>query len=233
MKKSLSVVLVAVFASINVLCDSIWFFSEFSSGIWYGLVFLMEPLTGIILGPYAGFLSTLLGVLIGHCIYFRDPYEFVFTFGAPIGAMMSGFLFRGKWRPVLTCYTALLAGYFVAPVAWQLPVWGMWDVYCAYLTLFTTAIIIAKKQWRKRSRAIVYVLALCSFIGLEMDVLFRIFILVPCQTFHLFYGWNTEILHSIWVAGACITPVKVAIATLFTGIIGPPLIRVVRKMGLL
>ncbi|MEA2089326.1 MAG: hypothetical protein U9O89_01000, partial [Thermoproteota archaeon] len=186
----------------------------------------------IVLGPYAGFLSTLLGVLIGHCIYFRDPYEFVFTFGAPTGAMMSGFLFRGEWKPVLTYYTALLAGYCVAPVAWQLPVWGMWNVYCACLTLLATAIIIVKKRWKKRLRTVVYVLALCSFIGLEADVLFRIFVFVPCQTFRLFYGWNTESLFSIWVAGACITPVKVAIGTLFAGIIGPPLIRVLGKIGL-
>jgi hypothetical protein len=232
MRKSLFVILVAVFASINVVFDSIWFFSEFSSGVWYGLIFLTESLTGIVLGPYAGFMSTLLGVLIGHFIYFRDPYEFVFTLGAPVGAMMSGFLFRGEPKPVVTYYTALLVGYFVSPVVWQLPVWGMWDVYLAFLTLLVTAIIIIKKRWKKRSGAVFYVPALCSFIGLEADVLFRVFVLVPCHTFHLFYGWNAEILSSLWVAGAFITPVKVAITILFTGIVAPPLTYATKKMGL-
>ena len=194
---------------------------------------MAEPITGIVLGPYAGFASSLIGVLIGHFIYFRGPYEFLFTIGAPIGAMVSGLLFRRRWKMALMYYTALLAIYFATPVAWQLPIWGMWNVYCAYAGFFAAAMMIRKGFWELKSGRIPYALAICAFIGLEADVLFRIFVFIPCQTYRLFYDLNIEALRMIWVLGAAETPIKVAISSLFTAIVGPPLIKVVRKSGFL
>ena len=141
MKKSSYVSLIAVFAALNVVCDAI-VIPQFSSGVWYGLVFPTVPITGIVLGPFAGFLSTLIGVLVGHTITPRGAEEFLFTLGAPIGAAVSGLLFRRGWKLVFVYYTVLLASYFVTPVAWQLPMWGMWDVYGAYLALLITVFLM-------------------------------------------------------------------------------------------
>ena len=232
-KRSVFVSLVAVFASFNVICDSLMGLPELSSGVWYSWIFLATPITGIVLGPYAGFISSLIGVMIGNFIYFRGPYEFLFTIGAPLGAMVSGLLFRRRWKTALTYYTVLLAIYFATPVAWQLPIWGMWDVYCAYAGLFAANIMIMKGSWEPKSRGIPYALTMCAFIGLEADVLFRIFVFIPCQTYRLFYDLNIEALRMVWILGATETPIKVAISSLFTAIIGPPLIKVVRKSGLL
>jgi hypothetical protein len=74
-------------------------------------------------------------------------------------------------------------------------------------------------------------LALSAFVGLEADVLFRIFILVPMQTYSLFYGWDVEGLRAIWTLGAILTPLKAALATLATTIIGPPLINLVNQIN--
>lgn len=231
MKKSSFVSLVAVFASLNVVCDAI-IVPQFSLGVWYGLVFLIEPITGIVLGPYVGFLSTFIGVIVGHTITPRGAEEFLFTLGAPIGAMVSGFLFRGKWKPVFLCYTVLLAAYFITPIAWQLPMWGMWDVYFAYLILFLTILMTGRKSvWDNKSNRNLYVLALSAFIGLEADILFRIFVFIPCQTYRLFYGLPVEILQGIWVAGALITPIKVAISALITTVLGLHLTKILPLGG--
>ena len=233
MKKSRFVSLVAVFASFNVVCDSLMGLPWVSSGVWYSWIFIAEPITGIVLGPYAGFLSSLIGVMIGHFIYFRGPYEFLFTLGAPIGAMVSGFLFRRSWKAVLTYYTVLFAIYFITPVAWQLPVWGMWDVYLAYASLLVVTVIMVKKNsWNPDSRGLLYVMVMCAFIGLEADVLFRIVVFIPGQTYRLFYDYSVETLRLIWMEGAAETPVKVALSTLVTAIVGPPVIRAVRKIRL-
>ena len=230
MKRSLFVSLVAVFASFNVVCDSLMGLPELTSGVWYSWIFMAEPITGIVLGPYAGFLSSLIGVMIGHSIYFRDIYEFLFTLGAPIGAMVSGFLFRRRWKAVLIYYTALLAMYFVTPIASQLPVWGMWDVYLAYVSLLVAAMMMVRKSsWKSESRSLLYIIAICVLVGLEADVLFRIFVFIPGQTYRLFYGFDMEALRAMWVAAAAVTPIKVAISILVTTIIGPPLINVIRK----
>lgn len=173
--------------------------------------------------------------MIGHSINFVNVYEFLFTLGAPIGAMISALVFRGKWGIALTYCFALLGGFFVVPVAWQLPFWGMWDVYLAFAVLLATAFIMTKwkKLWNVKSKVrLVYIIALSRFIGLEADVLFRVFIIIPCQTYQLFYNWDVDALQALWAMGAVETPIKAAISTIITVLIGPPIISVARRMGL-
>ena len=233
MRKSQFLALVAVFASVNVIFDSLIGLPELSSGVWYSWIFIVEPINGIVLGPYAGFLSSLIGVMIGHSIYFRDVYEFLFTLGAPLGAMVAGFIFRGRWKIVLTYYTALLGIYLITPMAWQLPIWGIWDVILAYFILLAVAVMVAQKgSWNPESRSLLYVIALSALIGLEADILFRIFVFIPGQTYRLFYNLSKEALVPIWVEAAAITPIKVAISILVTTTVGPPLVKVIRKMGI-
>ena len=222
--------LIIMFASLNVVCDSLIGLPQLSSGVWYSWIFMIEPITGIILGTYAGFISTLIGVIVGHFIYFRGIHEFLFTIGAPVGAMVSGLMFRGRWKPVLAYYTVLLLAYFVTPLAWQLPIWGMWNTYLAYLCLVVLTTLgrgVLKLESNKPS----YALALSAFIGLEADILFRIFIFIPCQTYQLFYGFTVEALQLIWLTAAFVTPVQVAMSALATVILGPPVIRVLRNMA--
>jgi hypothetical protein len=229
--------LVAVFAAFTVVCDSLvapeWLLPY--SGVWHSWVFISEPITGIMLGPLAGFFSNFIGVMIGHSINFIDVYEFLFTLGAPIGAVISALVFKGKWGIALTYYLALFAGFFVAPEAWQLPPWGMWDVYFAFVLLGAASVLATKwrKFWNtKSSTNVLCILALSAFIGLEADVLFRIFILVPCQTYRLFYNWDVGALQAIWALGAVETPIKAALSTIVTVLIGPSIISAARRMGL-
>lgn len=227
-KNSQFVSLVAIFAALNAACDSIIGISLFEYGVWWSLIFLMTPLTGIVLGPYVGFVSTFIGVIIGHFIYFRGTPELFFTLGAPIGAMVSGLLFEGGWKKVFVYYTALFVTYFITPVAWQLPIWGMWDIYLAYACLLL--MMLVGNSWKLKSRGLLYAGFMCAFIGLEADVLFRIFLLVPCQTYRLIYGWPVEALQLAWGLGAFVTPIQVIVSGLVTAITGPQLIRVVRKI---
>jgi len=233
MRKSLFLSLVAVFAALNVVSDSVMGISQFEYGVWWSWIFLIEPITGIVLGPYVGFLSTFTGVMIGHFIFFRGAPEFLFTMGAPVGAMISGLLFRRKWKPVFAYYTVLFIAYFASPVAWQLPIWGMWNTYLAYAGLCTAAFVFPKKGTEKpEGKGFLYPLVLYAFIGLEADILFRIFLLVPCQTYRLIYGWPIQSLQWAWMLGAAVTPVQVALSALVvTPLVGMPLIKLLRKVG--
>jgi len=226
-KKSRLVSLVAAFATINFICDAI-VFPQLSEGVWYGLVFISEPITGIVLGPYAGFLSTFIGVMVSHVISPRGVEEFLFTIGAPIGAMVSGLMFTGGRKKVLAYYSVLLASYFITPVAWQLPAWGMWDVYFAYIALLAIILLVAAKGGSIKgvNRNPVF-LATYAFVGLEADVLFRIFLFVPCQTYRFLYGLPVEALQAIWVAGAVVTPIKVTISALVTASLGLRLLKII------
>lgn len=234
-EKSTFVSLIAIFAAFNVICDSLVSSPLPYSGVWHSWIFILEPLTGIILTPLASFFSALIGVMIGHFVNFLDVYEFLFTLGAPIGAMISSLIFRGKWSIALIYYTALLGAFFVTPVSWQLPFWGMWDVYLAFICLLITSVMV--KKWKTlwntwSSSRLIYILALSTFIGLEADVLFRIFILIPCQTYQLFYNLDVNALQGIWILGAVETSTKAALSTIITATVGLPIITAIRKMGL-
>lgn len=223
------VALVAVFAALNVISDSIVVLPDPNS-VWQSGNFLFEPITGIILGPLLGFVASFTGVMVGHYILFINIYEFVFTLGAPIGAAISALLFKGRWKPVLLFYCMLFASYFASPVAWQLPMWGMWDTYLAFALLIFSILLIKRGWWRLNDKKLFFVLAITAFVGLEADVLFRIFLFVPMQTYSIFYGFNVEFLQSIWAVASIVTPLKVALSTLATMIIGPPLLSLLERI---
>lgn len=226
--------LVAVFAALTAVCDSIMGISQFREyGVWWSWIFLIEPITGIVLGPYGGFLSTLIGVTVGHFIYFRGTPEFLFTLGAPVGAMISGLLAEERCKPVFAYYTVLFAAYFATPVTWQLPVWGPWNTYLAYGGLCALALLSAKgKRVKLKGKRSPYYLGLYAFIGLEADILFRIFLLVPCQTYRFIYGWPVEGLQLAWALGAVVTPIQVTLSALITTpLVGLALIKALGKMG--
>ncbi len=224
------VALTAVFAALNVVTDSFASLPELPSGVWYSWNFLAMPLTGIILGPLLGSAATFIGVMIGHYVFFIDAYEFLFTLGAPIGAAVAALVFRKKLKPILIYYAILFAAYFLTPVAWQLPIWGMWDTYLALIILIVAAFLIRTGIWTAQSKNLPSILAVAAFIGLEADVLFRIFLFIPAQTYSLLYGFDVETLQVIWSSGAVITPIKVALSTIATVAVGHPLIKTLRKI---
>ena len=235
LKESSFVSLIAVFAAFTIVCDSLMGPLLNISGVWYSWIFIAEPISGIILGPYASFFSTFIGVMVGHSIYIRGSAEFLFTLGAPIGAVISSLIFRGKWKIALIYYSALLGAFFVTPVSWELPFWGMWDVYLAFGCLLVSVVILKRRKdlWNTKSTGVrlLYVIALSAFIGLEADVLFRIFILVPCQTYQLIYALDVSGLQSWWAIGAVETSTKAALSTLISMIVAPPAIKAARQMG--
>lgn len=224
--------LIAIFAALGAVCDSIVTLG-FSAGVWFGWIFIISTIAGIVLGPYNGFVSTLIAVMIGHYFFPRETvYEFIFTLGAPTGSMISGFMFRGDSKKVFAYYTAMLVSYFITPISWRLPIWGMWNCYVAYIVLIAIATLNKFRIINLRETEHKYLLAICTFLGLEADILLRIFILVPCHAYQFFYGLTPEALASIWAAPApIITPIKVALSILATVTVCPPLIRILEKYG--
>jgi thiamine transporter ThiT len=73
--KSQRIALIAMFSVISIVLDSI-ITPGFSAGVWFGWIFIMSPVNGLLLGPIDGFITTLLSVMIGHTVVFRESvYE--------------------------------------------------------------------------------------------------------------------------------------------------------------
>ncbi len=202
------------------------------AGIWDSWVFLISPIVGVILGPFIGAYSVGLGTLLGHFIYFRDPYEFIFMLGAPLGAAMAAFVYQRRWRPVLGIYSFLLVGYFLSPVSWALPLVGIWDCLMGFavVLLFT---LCTNLGWSPTSekRSQLLLLLFTALIGLEADILLRIFILIPGQTYWVFYGLTIDALQYMWLTAGVITATKVTLGAIMTITVGLSLLQLLPHIG--
>ncbi|NWF96520.1 MAG: hypothetical protein HXY34_10315 [Candidatus Thorarchaeota archaeon] len=225
--KSSSVAMTGLFASLIAVLDSTPMLPGFYSGVWDSWAFILSPLAGMLLGPVLGASSVLVGSVLGHVIMTRDPYESVFMFGAPVGAAVTGAVMQGHHRTVFAAYTLMFVPYLLTPVSRDLPLWGVWDTLGAW---FLSVILCSKKRHSDSVDASFSVMTLCAAVlGLEADVLFRLFLLVPCQTYSLFYGLTPDQLAVLWAAASIIVPAKVALATVFTAALNKRLENVVAR----
>ena len=226
------VAFVAVFTAMVAVLDAIPTLPAFYAGVWDSWPFLLSPIIGILLGPYVGALSVGLGSFLGHMIYFRDPTELLFMLGLPLGTAVAGFVYQKRWRPVFGIYTAMLLCYFIYPVSWELPLWGIWDILLGFGVVLIYSVLTTRGIWSNTSeRYNLLLLVFCSVIALETDILFRVFVLVPGQMHWFFYGWTATELYYIWLGAGFITPIKVVLATIVAITLGRQLLRVLEQHG--
>ncbi|MFX1508908.1 MAG: hypothetical protein ACFFBR_01250 [Promethearchaeota archaeon] len=228
--RSRIVAYLAVFIALITVFDVIPMLPGFYGGIWDSWIFLFGPLIGVLLGPFFGFLAVGFGSLLGHIIYFRDPFELVFMLGACVGTLCAALIFQRRWKPVLVIYAILLGGYLLYPVSWTLPIIGIWDILLAFGLLLLFSILMSRSWWpSNRWTSVWFLLLFAAIIGLEADILFRVFVLVPGQTYWLFYGLTPDALYWIWITAGIITPTKVVLGTLFSITVGFSLLRLLPR----
>ena len=222
---SRSITITAMFAAMIAVLDSIPMIPGFYGGIWDSWAFMLSPIVGILLGPIYGAISVGLGGLVGHLVYFRDPIELLFMLGAPVGAGMAGLVFQQRWRSVFVIYSLFLLGYFITPVTWSLSLLGIWDVLVGFWIVLVVTVISNLNKATNLLSSTSLKLILATVIGLESDILVRIFILIPGQTYWTYYAMPLEVLQVLWLVAGIITPIKVILAALATIAIGQALIR--------
>ena len=227
---SRTVAFLAIFAALIAVLDIVPAFG-FTSGVWDSWAFLLSPIVGILLGPYLGAISVGLGSFLGHTIYYRDPTEFLFMIGLSMGAAVAGFVYQRKWKPVFGIYTAMLLGYFIYPVSWGLPLWGIWDILVGYGVVLIYSVAATRGIWSNTSeRHKLLLLLFCTVIALETDILFRVFVLMPGQV-HWILGMTPEILYGIWLVAGIITPIKVVLAAIVVVTLGRQILRILERHG--
>ncbi len=230
--RSSFVAFTAVFAALVAVFDSIQILPALDSGIWYSWVFLTIPLVGIMLGPLVGAFAVGLGSFIGHFIYFRGPTEFLFMLGASVGAAMAALIYQRRWRPALGIYSIMLVSYFLTPVTRILPIFGVWDVLLGFSLLLAFALCTNRGWWPDKERhSKLLLIIFCAVIGLEADILFRIFLLIPCQTYWLLLAMTPEVLLGLWLSAGITTPLAVIIATIVTATVGLSLLQLLPHLG--
>jgi len=223
MRKSITFGLVAVFAALH----TIMYFLP--SALWRNWAVCLEPIEGIILGPYVGFFAVLLGSSISRMITF-DPLWMFGIIAEPVSVLIVGLLSRRVWKSALLAYAIMLLAYFAHPFGRAFPLWTILDVLAALILIYPAARFsnrLFSPSVKRRSTA----LLLISFVGIATDSLIRIFLLIPCGLSGLFFT-SFEDVSAIFTLGAVASYIEDSLVVAVSLLVGVPLIVRLSKQGL-
>jgi hypothetical protein len=195
---------------------------------------VMEPLEGIIAGPYLGFLAAAIGWIGGRFIR-PDSFwiENLFGVAEAVGALGAGLLMSRKWYLTAGIFGVLLLAFLVHPLARHIPLWTLWDTYLGFLAVFAAAFLVRKLQHAKLSAArLAPMVALVAFVAVELDVMVRIFMLIVGGLYQV-YPIPIEALPAIFVAGAIQTPLEAAYSVAAAVVVGVPALIALEKSRML
>lgn len=222
MRKSMQISLMAVFGALH----AVLYFVSFGLP-WRNWGIYLEAIEGIILGPYVGFFSALLGSSIGR---FAMPDAF-WMFGVvaePLSVLAAGFLAKGKWKPVLATYLAMVVAYFAHPYGRVLPIWTVLDILVAPFIIYPAARL--SRRWLNAGVKHMWIpLLLISFVCIVTDSLVRVFMLVPCGLHTLFFT-GVEELEGVFVFSAGYSYIEDLVAPAVSLLVGAPLLTAAARL---
>jgi hypothetical protein len=218
-----NIALVGVFAALHVIL----YFMSF--GLWRNWAIYLEPIEGIVLGPWAGFSAALIGSITARMIKPVDVWMFGIV-AEPMGVLACGLLVKRRWKPVIAIYAFMLTAYFVHPFGRWLPLWTIMDILLAFALIYPVT-KISKGLFEESFKHFPITLILVSFIGTVTDALTRVFLLIPAGLYMVF-GWPPESVYFIFVAGAIDSYIEDVLVVLVSILVGTPLLVALRKIHL-
>lgn len=212
---------IGIFASLHIILYLMPF------ELWRNWAIYLEPIEGIVLGPWAGFTSAFIGSVVARIIKPTDFWMFGIT-AEPIGALTAGLLAKGNWRSVIAIYGVMLSAYFIHPLGRELPLWAIIDIFIALVLIYPVA-KIGRRIYNENSKHLTVPLALTSFISTATDSLVRIFLFIPAGLFS-FFGLTTEAVYAIFIAGAISSYIEDILVVIVSLIVGIPILLSMKKI---
>ncbi len=217
---SLRIGLTSVFAALHTVLYLLSF------GLWRNWAIYLEPIEGIILGPWAGFSAAFLGSIIARMIR-PDPLWMFGIVAEPLGVLACGFLAKGKWKPVMVIFIPMLAAYFLHPLGRSLPLWTVLDILLALFLIYPVA-RLSRNLYNNTGRLPVSVSI--SFVGTVTDALTRVFLLIPVGLY-AFLGWTDEVVRGEFMAGAIYSYIEDVQVVVVSFLVGVPLLLALRRIS--
>jgi hypothetical protein len=111
------------------------------------LSIVMEPLEGIVAGPYLGFLAGTVGWIGGRFVR-PDAFwiENFFGIAEAVGALGAGFLITRRWYFTAGIYGGQLLAFLLHPLARYIPLWTLWDTYLGFIAIVGVPVLIAVEK---------------------------------------------------------------------------------------
>ena len=221
-RPSLMASLIGTFAALHSMLYLI------PTGLWRSLSIYLEPLEGIILGPYVGFLAVLVGSIIARSIKPSGLWMFG-VFAEPIGALACGLIIKGRWKTLLLIYTVMLGAYFIHPLGREIPLWTILDILAALILIYPAA-RLSRKLLEGDACQIPFATSLIAFIGCATDSLARIFLLIPAGLYHAL-GWPRSAVYIAFLAGAVDSYIEDILTVVFAFTVGSSILLALRRIS--
>jgi hypothetical protein len=206
---------IGVFAALHVIL----YFLSF--GLWRNWAIYLEPVEGVILGPWAGFFAAFIGSVLARAIKPIDLWMFGIV-AEPVGVLAAGFLAKGGWKPVMAIYGLMLAAYFIHPFGAWLPLWTILDILLA-LALIYPAAKLSKNLFGENVKLLPLSLVLLSFVATVTDSLTRVFLLIPAGLYNVL-GWPPEAVYYAFIGGAASSYIEDILVVITSIIAGVPIL---------
>jgi hypothetical protein len=234
-----SVALMAVFAALYYITSLISPFIPAAGipEITIKLEALIASIFGILMGPYLGFLTALLGATITWIlppsggIIFGLP----FLLSPPLNALVVGLVFYKKWKyAFLVLAVEILAFWFLPPSQPLLEFWYVslavtWDKIIA-LALIFPVVKLARFKSLKLQLLFYFLLA---FIGNQADNMWGSEIFAVPIVYEQIFGINIETVRFLFVVSPFIYPMIRIIQAIIAMVILIPLIRALESSTLI
>ena len=224
-RRSIGLSVVAVLAALHIVL------SYFPPLVGFRrMSIFLEPMEGIIGGPYLGFLAATVGWIGGRFVR-PDVFwvENIFGIAEAVGALGAGFLVARKWYLTAGIYGVLLLAFLAHPLARQIPLWTLWDTYLGFMAVFIAAFLVRRMRDGKSSASrLVPTTAVIAFVSVELDVMVRVFMLIVGGLYQL-YPIPVGLLAGIFIAGAVQTPLEAVFCVLASTLVGVPALIAIEK----
>jgi hypothetical protein len=195
-------------------------------GLEITLTALIATLFGIILGPYLGTASALIGAVASFALI-GTPYSLPFLLSPPLNAFVSGSLFYKKWKQAVIPFIVLMVAFlFTPPVAsfnnTQVAIWVLWDKIIA-VALIAPLMIFRKRLSVGLGAAAIFLIA---FIGNQADNIWGSFVFALPPVYSGIYGMPLEAVQFAFLASPFVYPAIRLIQAALITVIAVPLVHV-------
>jgi hypothetical protein len=171
-----TIAMIAVFAALYAALRIIPTVPMVGTGATFHLSDILAPLYGILLGPFTGGISIIIGTFAAIGLGTPAPFLGLDFLPAFVVAVSLGFLVRGKWLPVVILNAFLLVGYAINPLTANFIVtpWGtapyLWMHIAAFIVLLSPLGHRAGKWFKSSKTGIATAgFAILVFVGTMMQ----------------------------------------------------------------
>jgi len=195
--------------------------------LWRNWAIYLSPIEGMVLGPWAGFISALIGSTLGR-VLLPSPLWMFGIIAEPLSVMTAGFLTRGKWQPVIALYAVMFTAYLISPVGQSLPLWPMLDTIVAVCLVYPAA-KLGKNLFSKNWELLPVSLVLVSFVTVVTDGLTRVFLFIPGGLYSSVLGLSPAATATAFIAGGIDSFIEDTFVVLISVFVGFPILLALRN----